>query len=187
MPQLQKPTVELVNRYIQKFAEGVGIFDKALTVLFRTFPENAQLEHVLLKVTALNSLYYTNIWAVTPVAENILRHNIDEKLAQEDPELVNQIAVIKVKGKTRRNYSFASKYCSWHMPEAYPIFDSFVNAVIWKYQQVDRFSNFRRYDLHDYPTYKRILEEFKTSYGLGQYSFKDLDKFLWQYGKENFA
>lgn len=183
----QKPTPELVDQYIQEFRLDAGMVDNTLAELFGHFPANIQIEHILLKVVTLNTLYSTGILAVVPVAEHIQRLHIDAKLALKAPELVNEIALVEVKeGKSRRFYSFASKYCSWHLPHVYPIYDTFVEKLIWKYQKLDGFSQFARQDLSDYPQYKRVIEDFREYYGLKDYSFKELDKFLWKYSKEYF-
>ena len=41
-------------------------------------------------------------------------------------------------------------------------------------------------DLKNYKRFKEILNDFRMFYGLQTYSFKDIDKFLWQFGKEYF-
>jgi len=182
----EKPTVSLVSRYLMRYrqkSEDVTT-DEAISKLFQTFPRNSQLEEVLLKVVALNDLYNTNILATTLMAKHICGLNIDSQLEQKSPELVNAIALLKVGSKTRRNYSFASKYCSWHMLDAYPIYDSFVERLIWAYQKFYPFTRFKRGELQDYPRYKEIIEAFRNHYGLTQFSFKELDKFLWLYGKD---
>ena len=186
MQRPQTPTAELVNQYVQKFdAGGAGATDRALAELLRTFPANTQFEHILIKVVTVNSLYATGILAVGAVTAHILSHNIDMRLDGGAPELVENIARVEVKeGVFRRNYSFASKYCSWHNPAAYPIFDSFVERLIWQYQVQDNFSNFKRGSLWSYPTFKNAVEAFRTHYRLTDFSFKQLDKFLWMYGKE---
>lgn len=187
IPQPQTPTPELVRQYIRKFDEGRdGLVDKALLELFRAFPANVRLEHILFKVLGLNSLYSTGIIAVRPIAKHILNLDIDARLAQGAPELVNEIARTPVDdGKIRRNYSFATKYCSWHMPEAYPIFDSVVGKLISEYQRMDRFADYVwQRELTDYGTFRRAVEAFRDRYGLAEFSFKELDKFLWLYGKE---
>jgi hypothetical protein len=184
---LQTPTPALVREYIRRFDEGRdGRVDKALLELFRTFPKNDRWEHILFKVLGLNALYSTGIIAVQPVAKHILSLDIDAKLAEGAAELVNQIARTPTdSGKVRRNYSFASKYCSWHAPEAYPIFDSVVGKLISEYQRIDRFADFTwQHELTDYLTFKRAMEAFREQYGLEAFSFKELDKFLWSYGKE---
>jgi hypothetical protein len=186
MQSLQTPTPELVRQYIRKFDDGGdGIIDRALLELFRTFPRNDRFESILFKVLGLNALYSTGIIAVQPVAKHILSLNIDTKLALGAPELVNEIARTPTgSGGIRRNYSFATKYCSWHVPEAYPIFDSVVESVISEYQRMDRFADHLwKYQLSDYLTFKHTMETFRQYYSLTEFSFKDLDKFLWRYGK----
>jgi hypothetical protein len=184
---LKTPTPALVREYIHKFDTGRdGRVDKALLELFRAFPQNNRMEHILFKVLGLNALYSTEIIAVQPVARHILSLNLDAKLAQGAAELVNQIARTPMKdGKVRRNYSFATKYCSWHMPAAYPIFDSVVGKLISEYQRLDRFANYTwQHELTDYLVFKQAIEAFREKYGLSDFSFKELDKFLWSYGKE---
>jgi hypothetical protein len=118
------------------------------------------------------------------MAEYILKLKIDQQLEQQSPELVDQIAMTPI---GRRNYSFASKYCSWHVPEAYPIYDRYVDELIWAYQKTDKFAEFKRKELKIYPRYKEVIQAFISYYRLTQFSFKEIDKFLWQYGKELFG
>lgn len=189
MQRPQIPTTAFVAEYAERFKEYAGLADQTLTELFTAFPNNVQHEHVLLKVTALNTLYGTAIWNVFPVAEHIWKQNIDTKLRQGLPELVDEITRIEVKAGTfRNNYSFATKYCSWHVSNAYPIYDSIVERLLWKYQKEDSFSDFKRGDTwSNYHKYKGIIEDFQRHYGLIGCSFKELDKFLWQYGKDYFG
>lgn len=187
MPNLQKPTPALVHQFQQKFQEeGYSITDNALAKLLVAFPKNNRIEDVWLKAAALNSLYSTGILAVYQVAEHIYRQGIDDKLDKGLPEVVNEIAPTEIRGKVRRNYSFASKYCSWHQPDAYPMYDSYVEQLIWAYQKADRFSVFKRCDLQDYTHYKAVIEQFQQHYGLTDFRFKELDRFLWLYGKQLF-
>jgi hypothetical protein len=183
MQRPQKPTSALVSHYVQEF-DAKARWEKDLTDLFRRFPENVQSDHILLKVSVLNAIYSTHIRDVYAVARHIQRLNIDPKLAQRVPELVNEIT----KSPVGRVYSFATKYCSWHVPDAYPIFDRFVRKLLFEYQQVDKFSeDFRKKDLSaDYVAFKRIIEAFRNYYGLVDFSFKDLDKFLLLHSKEYF-
>ena len=51
---------------------------------------------------------------------------------------------------------------------------------------IDEFSKFKNSDLKNYVKFKSILCDFQNFYGLQRYSFKELDKFLWQFGKEYF-
>lgn len=93
----------------------------ALSVLVRHFPRNVELPHVLLKVVALNKLYSTNILDVETVARPITGLRIDAPLSGGSSQAVDLIASVRIAGKVRYNLSFATKYCSWHNPTAYPI------------------------------------------------------------------
>jgi len=92
-----------------------------------------------------------------------------------------------VRGRIRRNYSFATKYYSWHAPHIYPIYDSFVDQLLWAYQKQEKFAAFKREELLVYTRYREILDKFLEHYALKQFGYKDLDKFLWLYGREVFA
>lgn len=185
---LTQPTRELVFKHIALFDQGnPALTDQALTRLIAAFPDNHDAAGVLLKATTINSLYATNIYAIFQVAQHICSSNIDPNLAQGSLEVVDEIATITLKGKRHRNYSFATKYCSWHRPEIYPIFDSYVERLLWAYRQQDHFANYKRGEMWHYPRYVGAIEQFRTHYGLSEFSFKELDKFLWQYGMEVFA
>jgi len=163
IPQLAQPTPDLVNERIRKFdLSAPGLTDQALTHLIAAFPNNRDEFAVLLKAAAINSLYSTNIYAIGEVAKHIYHLNIDARLRQGDPELVDAIACVTMNGKPRRNYSFASKYCSWHAPEQYPIYDSYVERLLWDYHQQDHFASFKREELGNYPRYKEIIEQFRA-------------------------
>jgi hypothetical protein len=187
---LQRPTPELVNHYVSQFEEDryTSAADEALSLLYAAYPENACLAEVLLKVAALNSLYSTNIYAITAVAQRIVDLQIDARLREPDLSLVEEIALVEVGGKKRRNYSFATKYCSWHEPEMYPIYDWYSERLLWAYQEKWRFSEGRRKEWQNsYPSYACAHAAFRRHFGLEEYSAKQVDKFLWRYAKELFG
>jgi hypothetical protein len=177
------PTQELVRAACKDFDENL-IVEQALSELFGRYPSNNDLPHVLLKVAALNSLYSTQIFAVVEVARNIHAQDIDPALAAGSPEIVHKIAKITIKGKERNNYSFATKYCNWHRPALYPIWDSHVDMYLWRLQKQSHFA--KDFDsnavLWNYPAFREVMTAFRDFYGLGSFTFKEIDKFLWSYG-----
>jgi hypothetical protein len=181
-----RPSVEIVQSYISKFNndQELTVVEDVLAELFGKYPDNQIFRDILIKATTLNSLYNTNIYAIVKMAKHILNKNIDAKLQDGSPELVGEIAHIEIDGKIRNNYSFASKYCHWQQPEKYPIYDSYVDNLLWRYRKQDKFIAFTQAELRQYPRYKQIIEDFKNHYGISQFKFRDLDKFLWGYGKE---
>lgn len=131
-------------------------------------------------------LYETQILAVDTVARHITSLvNIDSCLAAGSPEAVDLIAKVRLGDKVRNNFSFATKYCSWHNPTAYPIYDSNVDACLWCYMKQDRFTTFAHQDLYrSYPDFLPIVTAFRDFYGLNSFNFKQLDKFLYERGPE---
>lgn len=188
VPQLAQPTPDLVNKYSKRFDDSdAGLTDQALTRLIAAFPDNHDLPGVLAKDAIINSLYGTNIYAISDVARHICALNIDPKLAQGSLDVINDIAVITLKDKVKHNYSFATKYCGWHRPDVYPIYDGYVDRLLCTYRQQDQFAEFEPIELRLYPRYKEVIDSFRTHYELAQFSYKELDKFLWRYGKEVFG
>jgi hypothetical protein len=184
---LLQPTVTIVKWYSAQFSSQTfsGQSAQGIRKLLDAFPSNVELCDVLIKVATINALYATNIYAIYPVAQHILNLQIDARLAQGDLTLVHDIARIQIGGKWRSNYSFASKYCAWHVPETYAIYDSYVDWLLWRYQQDERFfkDGFRRYELKDYPTFMSIMLAFRRFYGLERLTLKEIDNYLWLYGQ----
>jgi hypothetical protein len=185
-PNLPIPTPGLVDEAVARFDQDdrYGPADRVLSREFSAAPRNSSLDDVLIKVVLLNSLYNTNVYAVMEMASHILRANIDEDLARASPQIVHTIAELTAGGKTRRHYSFASKYCSWHRPDQYPIYDSLVERLLWAYRKQHSFASFRRPDLQDYTKYKNVIVAFRDHFGLRDIPFKRLDKFLWFTSKD---
>lgn len=190
--KLDTPTNILVAEHIRKFNNDKRYYpaDEAIIKLFNAFPENKELEDILLKISALNDLYSTQIYATYRLAEHILNLGIDKQLFEGDPGAVQDIAsghgITNKKGTEINFYSFATKYCNWHNRDAYAIYDSFVDKVLMAYKKQDRFSEFKKSELKDFISFKRIIENFITYYNLSDHNLKEIDKFLWIYGKEKF-
>jgi hypothetical protein len=58
--------------------------------------------------------------------------------------------------------------------------------VLRYYKRRDEFFIFDDADLKDYQRFKDILMAFRSFYGLEAYNLKQIDKYLWQLGKEYF-
>ncbi len=189
MKNLPMPTRQEVEKYLRKWdtLENYVLQENSLDKLFfYTYPNNIDINDILIKCSSLNDFYSTNIFSIFSVAKHILDLNIDEKLQKGDSSVVNEIAKVKINDKEKNFYSFATKYCSHHFPKEFPIYDSFVEKVLLYYKKLDNFMDFTKYDLKDYKLFKNILLQFKKFYDIDEYSLKDIDRFLWQLGKEYF-
>lgn len=186
LPLDYKPSVKDAQWFIDNWQKLPSYTDqeRALDKLFMELcPKNNRIEDVLIKCSALNDFYSTNIFGIHTLAEHILSLNIDERLHQVDYSLIGVIAKVEVNGKEHCFYSFATKYCSHHLPEKYAIYDNYVEKVLLSMNKKEPFSNFKREDLKDYETYMSVIRGFSQHFGLTQFSIKQLDQYLWQLGK----
>jgi hypothetical protein len=178
-----KPNPEFVAKYTKKnINNSFKIVDSTLSLLFTTFPNNREIEHILIKVSTLNDLYATRIYAVGSLAYNIQRLNIDPLLEEENLSCVD---LIDKNGLEKRSvYSFATKYCSWHKPDIFPIFDQYVAAILWHFSNHELNQALPESALRNYSTFCNLLLSYRQHFGLMDFSIKEIDKFLWSYGKE---
>lgn len=161
-----------------------NVEDNALNKLFTVLcPSNTCLEDIIIKISTVNKLYSTNIYNILPVAKHIFHLQIDEKLQKGDPTLINQIANIEINDKHYNYLSFATKYCAFHQPLLYNIYDSNVQNVLLHFGQRDKFLKFHKTQLRDYLYYSNTLHCFQNYYHLEKLNAWQLDKYLWQLGK----
>ncbi len=189
--KIQRPSADLVRSYLEKWntLENYALQESSLRKLFaETYPRNDEMDDVLVKVCALNDFYSTNILSPFKIARRIVELQIDERLSKQDLSLVNEMACVEVSGgKTRNFYSFATKYCSHHLPESYPIYDSYVEKMLKHFRRHDKFCAFRNDDLRRYPRCHEVHMRFRERYSLERFNAKEIDRHLWQAGRECFG
>ena len=195
--QFDYPTPELVKEYVDKFDNDNNrseyFKDSAIIKLFEKFPNNTELDEVLAKVTLLNAFYSTQIldMDLLNVSRDIVALNIDSSIRGDniDIDVVNRIAYDDRRLYQRKLYSFASKYCSFHNPERFPIADSYSKGMLYYMNNCEdtRFhfftQGFTQNDLNNYYNYCKVYSAFVEHYKLVNLSFKEIDKYLWKYAK----
>lgn len=162
--------------------------------LLDRFPRNNQLHEVLCKVTTLNALYSTQIATYSEAIPNLVdvaKHiqqnadKIDPALAAGLPDIVDFIAAVKVSGKKDRFYfSFATKYSSWHNPNAYPIFDSKVEKYLHSFKSEPMLMQCFETgeEKWRYRHFLKLIDVFRERFGLTSFGYRELDKFLYMAG-----
>ncbi len=189
MTTINTPCKKEVECYLNKWNKLGKYYyqEESLNKLFfELMPENKKIEEILIKVSALNDFYSTNIYSTFDIAEKILELDIDKRLKEGDSSLVSDIGHISISKKSRYFYSFASKYCSHHQPEMFPIYDRYVDKVLMYFKKKDKFDKFIQKDLKNYKRFKEIIVSFAKFYSIDEYGFKDLDRYIWQLGKKHF-
>ncbi len=184
---LPTPTVELVLNECRNFdnAPWSQLGDKALKEVLEHFPRNIDASHVLVKVLVLNKLYSTRVLDndVESLARHITGLGIDKLLEQGALDAVEHIYTCP--SLEKKYYSFATKFCSWHNPNAYPIYDSYVVKCLWSYMKQETSAKpepFKAFSLQSLWTYDRFVATvtaFRDRYALNCLTFRQIDKFLW--------
>jgi len=153
--------------------------DRALSDLADRFPDFGG-SAVLLKTVAINSLYFTNVYAVVAVA----RH-IESVLAQTDsrgagPELVERLAAPALSGRPRRFRSFAAKFAHFFIDaERFPMLDGHAERMVRLHLGA---RNSHRDDAHRYVAFVRNFQILKQLAGWSG-TTRALDQYLWLAGQ----
>ncbi|SGY81518.1 Putative uncharacterized protein [Moritella viscosa] len=177
----------------QHHEEGGTSVNTSLSKLFSSLNDEEHLHEVMIKVAALNQIYSTSIQYIIPVVEKIIEI-IDNKHdgygVDEYVSLVDQIATVSwvspTTGKehTRCNLSFSSKYIHFLSGLKTPIYDSYIWILMIGYLNQNTNNTKLSFSAPtSYLSFYNILMKFKVEFKLEEYSNYDLDKFLWQYGK----
>lgn len=189
MIEIPNPSEIEVKKYLKRWdsLENYVLQESALDKLFfNVYPNNTDINEILIKASALNDFYSTNIFSIFPVAKHILELDIDNRLKAKDTTLVDDIARVKINDVEKYFYSFATKYCSHHYPKEFPIYDSFVEKCLMYFYRKDKFDKFSKKDLRNYTKFKNILNTFRKYYNIEMFDLKDIDRYLWQLGKDFF-
>lgn len=188
------PSKEAIMHYLDKRKEThYSKIDIALNHLFGQRGDNYLNESdVILKCAVLNAYYGTRIMNIYAVAEyyfKIIQENhLAEQISKGSLDVVEKLRKVTLgnDGKEMDFYSFATKFCSFSNPDAYPIYDKFVDMMLWELQNRDHFSSFNRKELRYYPTFVRVINDLKRFYKLDQATYRQIDNMLWLAGKETF-
>ncbi len=190
------PTKKSITHYLQFWEtdEGLTMSESIVHQAFNRYaPTNIDLANVYMKTILLNKLYSTQVIDVFSLAKHIHEHQELDSLMCEGNvkalDVFNSVPLGRSK-KMYNLYSFGSKYCSFHNPSAYPLYDKYVHALLCKINELENFSDFKSKDLDEknYQRYKEILISFMDKFRIDkeEFAYKKLDKYLWQLGKDLF-
>jgi|SRR3989344_2043989 len=185
------PTKSEVEKYLDIWndVENLHKTEEALRNLFKgCHANNKDGSDVLVKVYALNNAFNVFMLSQVRMAKHITNENIDDGLRLGDLAIIDKIRSghgIRNRHGTEINfYSFATKYCSFHKPDKYPLFDSNVRrALIYFKQNCENFT-FNNADLRVYEKFVGIIQKFQETFDLQDFPFRDIDKYLYLVGRE---
>jgi hypothetical protein len=162
-----------LNHFINE--EQLFLNDIKLHEYFEHTPNNTDTKEINVK---LHLAYHDDTYG--PYVEDITRHilalDIDTKIKEGKLSVVKELANIKSKNQTWNLIGFASKYCNYHNPDAFPIYTSRAVDVLHTYFKV---INIPSVDLDDYLIFSNYLDDFQEFIGAQELNYKELDKFIW--------
>ena len=166
-----------------------------------TEKKNVDILVVLKKVTLLNAFYSAQLLNnsstnktnadILQMAKHIHDKNRNEDLdkqlksdiVEDNYKAYETIGIEIADDKTNEARSFASKYCSWHYPDKFPIMDRYSRGFLYYYNggcDKVKLSNYRDFC----EVYKKFRKRINKKYNRN-YSNKELDMFIWMYGKKH--
>ena len=155
--------------------------DAALNQLAERFPR-FDAPAILLKVTAINALYGTNVYAIYRMAKHVERVLAESAPNIEPWLLVEGIAALSGPDGTpsRRHLSFASKFAHFFIDsERYPIKDSYAEAMLRFHLGRKNMETDQEQPYRAYMTNHRRLKEFAGV----KVTNRQLDHYLWIAGQ----
>lgn len=156
--------------------------DELLLREFRDKKENTSLHVIGYKIELVNKLYNCHLRIDKKlVAKGIQELNLDALFLSKEtsPEnIVKKVAEIKPKPYPRSvGPVFASKYCHFHHPKIFPIYDKFARVALSDLLGKKK----GEYD-SKYALFKKDLDDLMTDLSW-KTSYKEMDKYLWLYGQ----
>ncbi len=191
--QLDEITDQQILEVNKTYVESGGhkLNDK-LSKLFEIFDLNDDYDEVKIKVAALNTIYATSISYIKPVVEKLVASipkDVNKFSYTDFIALVDEISTVTwTSGSTgttytRCNLSFASKYVHFLSNRDIPIYDSYIWIVMKGYLGQYANRKFSNAAPDNYAEFHKVFTEFKSGFSLSRYSNYDIDKYLWQHGK----
>lgn len=179
LPKNYIPSVKDAEWFINTWRE-VEKFSAPVDAMFRVckqYPNNNNLEEVLIKCAVIDKLSSTNVFDLCTMAKHIVGKHIDEKLKNRNYSVIKDIAELEIGGKKHIFYSFASKYCHYHNPENFAIYDSYVVKVLRHFLDV------KESEMKKYESFMSAINIFRQRYNLARYNYDNIDNYLWQLGR----
>lgn len=176
----------------QHDSDGGNAINDSLSKLFSSLRDEKNRHEVSIKVAALNQIYSTAIKYITPVVEKICSEidNVHTSYSTEQYiAFVDKISTVSwtspttSKRHTRCNLSFSSKYVHFLSGRKLPIYDSYIWIVMVGYMMQKNNSHISFAAPKTYAQFYDVFCKFKSEYNLCSYSNYDIDKYLWQHGK----
>jgi len=178
---------EIILKYSALFDQSADLktADETINTAVKQWPEHTEIKEVYL----INSIYSTKVFGIYSLAKHITTiPDLSTLIKNGDVEAVTAIQhghKIKSKIKEIDFLSFATKYCSFHNPASFPIFDNFIEKYLYKMaKKRNWFPKITHKKMRDYDFFRNVIDKFRKEFNLTNESYKTIDKGLWLYVRE---
>lgn len=183
--KLSEKLLNILKTYMGQFSREEGYFEDDIRVMdyFKSHPQNTDVTEVVLKLSAVQHPEIDHIVkSRSVVAKHIVGLQIDERLQKGEARVVNEIARLELDHQSYFLYAFATRYCNYHRPNDYPIYDTTIEKILKLYFEHVLGEKLTEQQIKDYPTFKNCMLTLREELNMNQYNFKEIDKFVWIYG-----
>ncbi len=182
-------TIESIDGYISEYDKEYGAYDEVLKRLFDN-ADNNNYDNLFCRLGLLDLLYSTGVQrfnkgGIDIATKHIMRYHKDIDAAKKDSvinfELYEKLKAVEYKdvdsarGRENSIPVFTSKFLSFTNPNVYPIMDMIVKKCIGVREEAG---------YEEYCDELRLFIDQKINVFEKRYSLRDIDKFLWLYGKD---
>lgn len=201
-----------VKEYLAEFEKRENIKERALRKTFDQWPNNTDKAEVLAKITLLNVFYSTflNNYAsnktnkidIEGMASVIVGIGDFDKLVHSanKTDQIRLVNIIRHCGKATKEessfndaYSFATKYCNWHNPKAFPIADRYSKGMVYYLacfmegagRKPEDLTQASLLDYGAFCDWHSAVSHFICERCETEFSLKEIDEFFWIFGKKN--
>jgi len=173
------PTADKVKLYRNKWRQDKAFMaeEKAIRWLFRTYPQNTDLNQIMIKCAAFVQSHRDD--DIYKMARHIKTIPFDELIKNDDLSFVTEIAKIHWgKGGRRRVdesiYMLATRYCAYHKPKSYPLLNACVEEMLLAFRERKMIKHFEDKDLFDYVKFTGIMQCLVDKYTLQEFNFTEI-------------
>lgn len=182
-------TLEAREKLLQKYVKYENTLGHLFTI---EHPQNVNYQEALEKARRLNSSYSTHIIDIEAVANHIVGiKKVDDRIKDGDPTVVHEIAQVFHGDKKINHFSFATKYCSFHNPASFPIYDKYLYQVFSQLRSVLDCGPYREETIKQkdwngekdcgYLRYKKVYVRFIELFGdaFPSKDYRTIDHYIW--------
>ncbi|MBO9539477.1 hypothetical protein J7643_02670 [bacterium] len=172
---LDHQQIAAANRLHARLTQWVEA-DQAITLLKEKVP-GFDVAACVLKATAVNQLYGTNVFAISRMARHI--SEVMQAPPASPDEFVKAIATLSHHGTERMHVSFAAKFAHFFIDQhVFLIYDSYAERMVKHHLGVSRYASDK---LNPYRAFVRAVGQLRAVASL-TCSAAELDRYLWLAG-----